>query len=185
MLWPASLLALSAAFCTSLVVLSAAFCRSWPALFACGMACSTCAGSHQLHAHDSVSAVSVLSLCLASKDKEYRMWDRQRIASAAHLCYAFSLPGNRTEMRHGSQKCWGTRHLLPNLLFCFLLSLEHGCCQALQVLGNILGANLVIHKGPATAEHPSSDNGLVAASLAAMIPFHEHWMQTPQATKPV
>ena len=90
------------------------------------------------------------------------MQDKQGMASAVNMCYAFSLPGNRRESRHGSRERWDMLshlllHLLTNLLLCFLLSLEHSCRQALQVLGNVLGANLVIHKGPADPGHASSD----------------------------
>ena len=81
---------------------------------------------------------------------------------SSQVCYAFSFPGNRTESTHRLFKCWDMlSHLLPDLLadllLCFLLSLEHGGCQALQVLGDVLGANLVIHKGPANTGQASSD----------------------------
>ena len=88
------------------------------------------------------------------------MWDKQRMASAANMCYAFGLPGNRIESTQNASEYWDMLshllpHLLPNLLLRFLLSLKHSCRQALQVLGDVLGADLVIHKGPADTPHAS------------------------------
>ena len=45
------------------------------------------------------------------------MWDKQRMASAANMCYAFGLPGNRIESTQNASEYWDMlSHLLPT--FC-------------------------------------------------------------------